>query len=155
MALFVAAGTRKVLPKRIPSTEIERLSRREAGRVFVTLVPSRPVPFLSPSGSEGSTLGEAFLAVWQHYAEDDRQASICARVLGFHLLMERTEGAAVGQWLVQSPDEPGMVLLHSAVVEAIASVPLTSEGRFSEDIFGAYLRIQSPESTLKGSETPE
>lgn len=155
MALFVAAASRRVLPKRLIATEIELSERREAGRVFLNLVPSRPVPFLRSSESEGSTLGEAFLAVWQHYAGDERQASICARVLGFHLLMERTEGEAVGHWLVQSPDDPGTVLLHPAVVDAIAAVPLMPEGRFPEDLFRIFLTRQTQERGLGTSEGAE
>lgn len=135
MSLFVAAAQRKILPTTRPTTEAQLLIGQEAQRVFVTLVPSKPVPFPKAAEFQGSSLSEAFLTVWQHYAGDDRQASICARVLGFHLLMERTEGAAVGRWLTPSPSDPEAVLLHPAVIEAVASVPLLDEGRLPEELF--------------------
>ncbi len=49
--------------------------------------------------------------------------------------MERTEGDAVGRWLIPSPSDPGTVLLHPAVIEAVASVPLLREGRLPEELF--------------------
>jgi len=135
MSLFLAAAQRKILPKKRPTTEAELSNGQEAQRVFVSLVPLRPVPFPKAAEFQGSSLSEAFLTVWQHYAGDDRQASLCARVLGFHLLMERTEGDAVGRWLMPSPSDPGTVLLHPAVIEAVASVPLLHEGRLPEELF--------------------
>ena len=145
MALFVAAAKGRILPKKRPTTEVELSDGQEARRVFMSLVPFVPSPYLKASAPEASTLSEAFLALWQHYAGDERQASLCARVLGFHLLMERTEGAAVGRWLVPNPDDPETVLLDPAVIEAIALVPLTADGLFSEDLFKDFLAAKGHE----------
>ncbi len=52
MSLFLAAAQRKILPKKRPTTEAELSNGQEAQRVFVSLVPLRPVPF--PKAAEFS-----------------------------------------------------------------------------------------------------
>lgn len=151
MSLFVAAAQRKILPDKTPTTEAELLIGQEAQRVFVSLVPQKSVPFPKAAAFLGSSLSEAFLAVWQHYSADDRQASVCARVLGFHLLMERTEGAAVGRWLTPSSSDPETVLIHPAVIEAIASVPLLDEGRLPEELFIQTIGLHASSRSLGAS----
>ncbi len=146
MSLFLAAAQRKILPNKRPRTETELSIGQQAQHVFVSLVPSQPVGFPKAAEFKGSSLSEAFLTMWQQYAGDDRQASICARVLGFHLLMERTEGAAVERWLTFSRGDPETVLLHPAVIEAVASVPLLREGRLPEELFIQTVAVQASRS---------
>ena len=148
MSLFFAAAQRKILPSKRPTTEAELSIGQEAQRVFVSLVPPRPVSFPKAAEFQGSSLSEAFLTVWQQYAGDERQASICARVLGFHLFMERTEGAAVEHWLLTDPTDFETVLLHPAVIEAVASVPLLREGRLPEELFIKTVVLQASSRSL-------
>ena len=63
-----------------------------------------------------------------HYEGDVRQRSICARVLGFHGLMIMTEGALVADWVVSPEEKPEIILLHPAVVKAVAMTPLGNNG---------------------------
>lgn len=82
-----------------------------------------------------STLDHAFKALWCHYRGDPRQSSICARILGFYYLAERTEGAVIQVWSRSCPETPETVLLHRALVEAIATAPLSDHGLLSEISF--------------------
>ncbi len=148
MSLFMAAAQGKVLPKKQPVTEIELVVGQEAQRVYVALVPTEPTSLPKGAEFQGSSLSEAFLTVWQYYVGDDRQASICARVLGFHLLMERTEGAILEGWLLPSPDDPETVLLPPAVVEAVASVALGIAGALSEELFVETVALIAARGTL-------
>ena len=60
-------------------------------------------------------------------------------MLGFYQLMERTRGAAVGPWMKQYPDTDEGILLHPAVVQAVAIVPLNHEGPLPEGLFSTSL----------------
>ena len=151
MALFFAAAQRKLLPKRKPTTEAELAVGQEGERVFVALVPPLPAPFPKTAELRGSTLSEAFLTLWQHYSNDERQASICARVLGFYLLTERTEGAVLRPWAVPNPTDPETVLLHPALIEGLAAVPLLADGQLPEDLF---LEIVASLAFSSSSSTP-
>ena len=135
MALFVAAANGRLLPTKTARSEAELESAQEGKRVFVSIVPRQPVPILNAARSYVGSLSEAFLVVWQHYSGDERQACICARVLGFHLLAERTNGEIMKDWITPDRQNPEVVLLHPVVIDAIASVPLTADGAFSESSF--------------------
>ncbi len=76
----------------------------------------------SSRANQETTLESAFRVLCSHYEGDPLQASICARVLAFYFLMERTAGAAVAAWVHSVPDAPQLVALHPAVVEAIAKI---------------------------------
>lgn len=70
------------------------------------------------------TLEATFSCLWRHYQGDDRQTSICARVLSFYCLMERTKGLIMARWVTMCPESPEAVLLHPAVIEVLACISL-------------------------------
>lgn len=81
------------------------------------------------------TIDEAFLSLWRQYQGDERQLSICARVLGFYYLMEHTEGTAMARWLSACSDSPESVILDPAIMEALAAVSLSREGLLVRELF--------------------
>jgi hypothetical protein len=81
------------------------------------------------------TLEEAFASLWHHYAADERRLDLCARVLGFYFLAQKNGGRILERWVSDSPDVPENVVLHPALVEALAVVPLTENGALPESLF--------------------
>jgi len=55
--------------------------------------------------------------------------------LGFYYLAERTEGAVIQHRSRSCPETPETVLLHPALVQAIATAPLSDHGLLSESSF--------------------
>jgi hypothetical protein len=121
MSLFVNAASLNI-PKLLIRESSSPTS--DCGRVFRSLTETMPRTAITDVIGGQSGLEYAFLALWTHYEGDVRQRSICARVLGFHRLMMPTRGELVADWVHSPEDRPEVVLLHPAVVEAIAKTPL-------------------------------
>ncbi len=141
LSFFVAAGSGRFQSLKTPVIADEVSSRRECGRLFRLLcsgIPSAEPPDRPRSGE--ITLPEAFWSLWQQFQGHDQQVSVCARVLGFHLLMENTGGAAVSPWLEPCAEDPRLVTLHPVVVEAMAVVPLSASGEVPEDRFVSTIK---------------
>jgi hypothetical protein len=96
------------------------------------LVATTPKPIVL---KDDVNLYSIFRTLWERYEDDDRQVSVCARVLAFHFLMERTAGGAVAAWINPCPSGPEAVFLDPAVVEALAGICLLKDGLLSEDHF--------------------
>lgn len=137
LSVFVSAANGQVHASGAPDVLRALRERRECQRFL---------SFLAPAGEEGRSLREAaaradslllraVLAVWAHDREDKARLSLVARVLAFYTLTERTGGAVVERWYDNDPESPETVLLHPAVVEAIATVPLSARGRLSVEDF--------------------
>jgi hypothetical protein len=90
-----------------------------------------------------STLHATFCVVWDQFEGDSCQRAVCARVLAFHLLMERTRGRMVEQWLTPSPESPETVVLDNAIVAAVGTAPLTEDGTLLEGPFVSAVRAHS------------
>jgi hypothetical protein len=147
MSLFVNAASLKI-PK--PLIQASSLPTTECGQVFRMLTGMMP-PTSSSDLAEGeSSLEYAFMALWTHYRGDVRQKSICARVLGFHRLMLLTRGALVADWVHSPEDRPEIILLHPAVVKAVAMTPLSECGAMVRPEFLRTLQIAA-DSTMKAA----
>jgi hypothetical protein len=96
------------------------------------LVATSPKPIVL---KDDVNLYSVFRTLWERYEDDDRQVSVCARVLAFHFMMERTAGGAVAAWINPCPSGPEAVFLDPAVVEALAGICLLKDGLLSEDHF--------------------
>ena len=81
-----------------------------------------------------SSLFRAFCTVWTEYADDPRRVSLCARVLGFYFLMERSRGTILEFWEAPKSSE-ALVVLHPAVISTVAGVALNENGMLSESAF--------------------
>ena len=138
LSIFVNAGNSRLqrppCAGGTPGFEARRKSRRLLARLSVDRPALQQLPEHAPMPGE-ATLDAAFLALWQQYEGDARQTSICARVLRFHYLMVRTEGAAIEPWLTACPGSPGLVEMHPAVISALSSAVLTPEGMLPEQAF--------------------
>lgn len=92
-----------------------------------------------PPGSDvigyQTSLGRVLLVIWQLHRGHPHQTSICARVLNFYLLSERTAGKALQRWIMPCTEDPKLVLLHPALIEALATTPLTEQGELPEIAF--------------------
>jgi hypothetical protein len=84
---------------------------------------------------ESTALDDAIAGLWHQYEGDARRLSLCARVLGFYYLAQRNGGRILDRWVTECVDAADTVMLNPAVVEAIALVPLTGEGRIPEELF--------------------
>ena len=137
LTIFVGAVNRK-LPVLEPfGPTVTQSSLMECKRLFARLSADRSPSARSrkTASSTEASLPLAFAALWRQYSSDDLRWSICARVLGFYFLTERTGGKAIERFIELCPHEPETVLLHPAVVEGLAVVPLGPEGKLSEDLF--------------------
>lgn len=141
IAVFVSAANGRKSLRIASSTKPERNSAKKCLKVFAGLSAHSPFspPLDRPVVSHENSLEAAFLQLWQQYHGDKRQASICARVLGFYYIMEQTEGAAVERWMSPCPENSDVVVLHSEVIRAIAEVPLSEEGHMADSLLIAMV----------------
>jgi len=149
MSLFVSAASFT-----IPSSPTKKtlLSGGECWRVFRLYTADMHRAATRQERPKGeSSLEHAFMALWTHYEGDMRQRSICARVLGFHGLMMMTEGALVADWVFSSEERPEIVLLHPAVVRAVAITPLESTGVMFRKEFVRTLKITAEAETQQAA----
>jgi hypothetical protein len=151
MTLFVNAASLQIPAARIdplplPDWECAGFFRSIAADMKVALAMHRNDPRAE------SSLDFAFKMLWRHYDGDDRQRSICARILGFHSLMVRTDGALVQPWLQACPDAPEAVVLHPVVVEAVATTPLSANGVMSQVYFLQTLTVLTLENCANHAE---
>ena len=130
MALFVDAANRPAAP----SNEFARKDRREGEHLFLALSfgMHESVDEQKRTSLLQTHLARAFFVLWRHYQGDERRPSICARIIGFCYLMEKTRGALVEQWSCEDPDGSEHVLLNPAIIEALANVPLSDKGGLSQ-----------------------
>ncbi len=141
LTLFVAAANGQSAPPVRPDNSAELLDLQECRRVYLALCPDRSAGL--PANQDvkpcARALSSAFLSLWQHYRNSEYQASICARVLNFHLLMVESAGSAIDRWVSPCPETPEIVMLHAAIIEAIATVPLNNNGCWAENLFLALV----------------
>lgn len=93
------------------------------------------------------TLRTAFRRICVFFADHADQFALCARVLAFYLLSERTAGAFLQGLSQPNASDPRFLMLDARVISAMASIPLSSSLSISADGFLSWLRSQSPEST--------
>jgi len=139
MTLFVSAAAGKMPASRAEPWDPPTC---ECGAVYRLVAERTQTSDRSPEIAAGeSTLEFAFMSLWRHYERDHRRQSICARVLGFHSLMVMTRGALVESWVSSQREAPEVVLLHPAVVEAVAMTPLGHSGVMTESEFLRTLAV--------------
>ena len=134
MTLFVNAATGQISSGNNPITA---RNRHEGEALFLTLTLTAS-EVANPEAREkalGTPLFRAFLIVWAHYGNDELRASIGARLLGFYQLMTRTHGKIVEAWVERIPTTEETVALHPAIVDTIASIPLSGDGTLNEATF--------------------
>lgn len=137
MSLFVGAANgqsaRSVTPSQLrESRACESLFLALSFGTKIAPEPMRRAALLE------SSLFRAFCTVWHAYRQDPLRDSLCARVLGFCFLMERSRGEILQLWPASRPSsqaEDELVALHPAVIEAIAEVALEANGMLSESVF--------------------
>ena len=113
-------------------------------KVYSDLIDSSPEHGRSPNlSSTGSLLYGVFRQLWAIYAPELEPEPICGRILAFHLLMERTHGAAIEGWTSLIEDREGEVTLHPAVIDAIGSVRFCPADGFDEKEFEAEILLHA------------
>lgn len=131
LALFFAAANARLLnsPVLTPAQE------HDCQGLYLSLLSRTIAAPVTPVHSQRSlSLYSVFRDLWGHYNNDINQSAICARILAFHLMMERTYGSAVNGWTTEGRDE-STVFLHPAVIQAIGNVSLDRNGSFSKHLF--------------------
>ena len=138
MSLFVAAANR-MFAGIDSQAAFGNADALEGRRLFlaVSVLPMEPLDEAKQTALLESSLYRAFQHVWEQYRGDARRTSICARVLGFCYLMERTRGAIAGRWAMANLAGPEEVLLEPALVQAIATTVLSARGTMSERVLTA------------------
>lgn len=135
LSIFVSAANRTFV-----SGETTRLSEDqviERDHFFADLLlhsATGAVPSRKAMPHEAS-LEIAFAALWNEHRNHELRDSICARVLCFYFLMERTEGRVIQKWINPSPERPAEVILDSVVVEGLASAALDARSGLVESHF--------------------
>lgn len=133
VAVFVSAANKTLSPGiRSPLTSH---AKRECEDLFMTLYCAVPSQDPDGEGTQGGSLYKAFRVLWEQYEGDACQRSVCARVLAFYFLMERTRGIVVQEWIRPCPDTPEAVVLDDAVIAAIGTVALGERGGLPENLF--------------------
>jgi hypothetical protein len=137
MALFVNAANGRLSSSghfRSPPTNPNLVCEQLFLRLLFSddLVATTPKPIFI---KDDVKLYSIFRTLWERYEDDDRQVSVCARVLAFHFLMERTAGGVVADWLKPCASGPEAISLDPAVVEALAGICLLKDGLLCEDHF--------------------
>ena len=122
MTLFVGAANGHTPAH---SVAPEQPDEADGRRFFLDL--AAPNPEAADALLE-SSLFHAFRVIWLDYQSDTRRASIAARVLGFCFLMERTRGAILQAAKIDALASETLIVLHPAVIEAVACVPLNASG---------------------------
>ncbi len=131
MSIFVSAADGQMFSSG-PSDAQASLRERQACQHFLSFLAAEHAERSSlrqAANSQKTPLFQAIFAVWEHDREDAGRLSITARVLAFHFLMEQTSGALLRCWCSPDPKGEETVLLHPAVVEAIAKMPLSPRGQ--------------------------
>jgi hypothetical protein len=141
LTIFVGAANRTLQF----SVSIDDESQKKCRCLFEALMMDNdPVTiFAKPIDETQRSLPAAFGILWNNYETDHLQSSICARGLGFYLLMERTEGRFLATYVELCPESPETVLLDLAVVRGLASVSLLPEGHLPEFAFMDEIKIHA------------
>ncbi len=151
LSLFVSAANRNVAPQSASDSDFRQEDRDVCDDLYLVLCGEPGTfPQLGRPRLDGeTTLREAFRVLCEHYGGFGLQASICARVLAFYFLMERSAGAVLTGWVQPSPESPNLVILPAAVIHAIAEVKLNGSVLLRDSQF-----LDSVEQMASGS-TPE
>lgn len=137
MSIFVSAANGQVYSSAPPEPQAALREKRSCQHfiLFLATEEAERSCLREAATSQDIPLFHAIFAVWEHDREDAGRLSIVARVLAFYCLMERTEGAVLKHWCDRNPEGEETVLLHPAVIEALATVPLGSRGQLHADEF--------------------
>ncbi len=138
MTLFVSAANGQSTPTNLPSSSPDALTCEQTFLALSFGTTAEPDPVRRAALLE-STIYRAFRAVWYQYRTDPQRLSLCARVLAFCFLMERSRGEILQLW--EGPEsESDLLSLHPAVVDALASVTMEDNGMLSKSVFLEHLR---------------
>lgn len=137
LSLFVNAANCNIAPRSGSESAFSQDDRDTCNELYLALCGEPGTfPQLGRKRTEGeSTLPEAFRVLCEHYEDYGLQASICARVLAFHFLMERSAGAVLAGWVQPCREAPNLVILAPAVIHAIANVKLNASVLLRESQF--------------------
>ena len=139
LILFVNAANRKTACRSVMHIDFRQDHRDECDDLFLALCGEPGVfPALGrPSQrlDEEAPLHEAFRVLCEHYEDHGLKTAVCARVLAFHFLMERSAGAVLAGWLHPCPETPNLVVLDPAVIQAISRVGLNGSVLLQESRF--------------------
>ena len=166
-ALFLAAAEGSLAGCAASLTEEQE---EDCRRLFLTLVrqpaglnremeENGQAAAKQQDGARGPGLYTVFRSLWNHLIVHQQRSAICARVLAFHLLMERTWGGAIDGWTTALEGEEELVELHPAVVHAIGQVALLPnralrEVEFREQIFRCHHYHNEREPAFLGPALP-
>ncbi len=132
LTLFVEAANRRLSAAETPLQHGHDVCEY----LYLALCADLPSPSAAQTKVDHhTTLYTAFSTLCSHYNGDPLQAAVCARVLAFHFLMERTAGAVLSEWIQPHPETVQLVQLHPAVVEAIATMRLHGSVLLAESVF--------------------
>ncbi len=136
MALFASAANGSLSARELSASH--RKSNHRCEKLFMKLMCSDDLATETPRPiviKDDLSLYSVFRLLWERYESDERQSSICARVLAFHFLMARTAAGVVKAWGNRSRSESEAVALDPVVVEALARICLLQDGLIDEDHF--------------------
>ena len=137
LTLFVEAANRRVSSLVTPPDVLPQERDDVCGLIYQTLCADvdRPPKRGDQAPNRQTTLYSAFSTLCDQYDGDPLQVAVCARVLAFYFLMERSAGAVLADWVKSHPDTPEYVSLDPAIVEAMATVRLRGSVQLSPSSF--------------------
>jgi hypothetical protein len=141
LGVFVAAGSRPLPAGAMRCEELSEEETDEGEALFGDLLVHGSFADRSQELPHQASLPRAFAALWREYRDDAMRESLCARVLCFYFLMERTRGKVVEPWVTACPERPEEVLLDPVVVQGLAAMPVSAATGVREaDLVAAILR---------------
>lgn len=141
------AGLRLRLPMESPAKKGIPIESREEGESMLEPLPPEVRELFTIRDDRVSPkdtpLHRAVFGVMDHYKDHPRQQAIGTRLGAFYFLVnDVADTGRLDKWQKPSEEDAEVMLLHPAVVDAIATVPLTRFGGFEvQEFFTAVEKI--------------
>jgi hypothetical protein len=112
------------------------------GAVARKILESLPAPLGKQFVVRGSRIApkdtavhRGLTAVMSHYQNHSQRESILTRIMAFYFLVNKAGAEALKPWQKKCDDDPKAVMLHPAVIDAVAKAPPGRYGQFDEKGF--------------------
>ena len=130
IALFFAATRGQVpLPN---SKDVGFELRRERQTGHPELGRLEQLSGQGDAGLDDISLAAAVAVIWHHYEGATQQQAICSRLVAFYALMSRSKGTVADNQSHSVEGDPSSIALEPAVIRAVATAPLSTEGQFQD-----------------------
>jgi len=139
------AGLRYTMPMESPEqTEGLALDGKTANQ-FLSIAPDALKEQFTTRGERlvprDTPVNRGAFAVMNHYREHPQREAVFVRVMAFFFLMNRLDEEQWKRWCKpESGPNDGRMMVHPAVMDAVATAPLNTYGQFEPSEFSALVQ---------------